>query len=109
MLELLQARDAERTRFREVLRKRVRADLLRHLSELIPGIQVIVFGSLVQEGRFHERSDVDRALEQEPVGTNFYRLTGELMERLGRPVDIVDLSRSRLAEKIRQEGERWMP
>jgi predicted nucleotidyltransferase len=107
MLELLQAREAKRSRSRELLRERVRADLRRHLTELLPGIPVVVFGSLVQEGRFHENSDIDIAIEREPESTNLYRLTGELMERLGRPVDIVDLSRSRLAEKIRREEERW--
>lgn len=109
MLDLLQARDARRARSREILRERVRVDLRRHLAELIPGTPVLVFGSLVQEGRFHEHSDIDIAVEEEPANTNLYRLTGELMERLGRPVDIVDLSRSRLAVKIRQEGEVWTP
>lgn len=109
MLDLLQARDAKLIRSREILREQVRADLRRQLADLIPGIRVIVFGSLIHPGKFHERSDIDLALEHEPEFTNLYRLTGELMERLGRPVDIIDLSRSRLAEKIRREGEVWMP
>ena len=45
--------------------------------------------------------------EQLPEGWSIYGLTGELTERMGRPVDVVLLGRSRLAGKIRREGEAW--
>ena len=107
MLDLLQTRDAARTRAREVLRMRVREDLRRHLTELLPGSKVIVFGSLTGREQFHRNSDIDLALEQLPEGWSIYGLTGELTERMGRPVDVVLLGRSRLAGKIRREGEAW--
>lgn len=109
MLDLLQARDAERRQSREALREHVRAELRRHLAELLPGVPVFVFGSLTQSGKFHAESDIDIAFDFIPPSTTLYRLTGELMERLNRPVDVIDLSESRLAGKIRREGERWMP
>ncbi len=37
-----------------------------------------------------------------------WRLTAELMERLGRPVDIVLLDECRFAKRIRREGEQWI-
>jgi predicted nucleotidyltransferase len=108
MLELLQQRDAARPAIREALRARVRERLRAHLSELLPGATVIVFGSLAHAGRFHEQSDIDIALEAEPAGMTRYGLTSELMERTGRPVDVVILNECRFADKIRGEGEAWI-
>jgi len=85
-----------------------RAQLKAALAALVPGQQVIVFGSLVKPGRFHDRSDVDLALESEPPGMDSWRLSAELMERLNRPVDVVLLKRCRFREKIRKEGEVWI-
>ena len=68
---------------------------------------MIVFGSLTKPGRFNDKSDVDIALERETPGMNSLRLTGELMERLGRPVDVVVLAKCRFQEKILREGEVW--
>ena len=68
---------------------------------------VIVFGSLVRPGRFNEQSDVDLALESEPVGMSVYQLCSLLAERLGRRVDVLLLSESRFRDKILKEGETW--
>ena len=106
-LKLLQERDDARRATGEALRARVRADLREYLSELLPGIRVIVFGSLIQPNRFHNQSDIDIALESEPLGLTRYSLTSELMERLGRPVDVLLLRECRFADKIRREGEIW--
>ena len=108
MLELLQERDTTRRDEDEALRLRVREDLRRHLSALLPGTIVIVFGSLSRSQAFHSRSDIDLALECEPERITRYGLTSELMERLGRPADVILLSESRLADKIRREGETWI-
>jgi predicted nucleotidyltransferase len=109
MLDLLQAREAQRRQSREWLREQVREELRRHLAELLPGVPVLVFGSLTQSGKFHAESDVDIAIESIPPSTTIYRLTSELMERMHRPVDVIELRESRLADKIRREGEPWMP
>ena len=91
----------------EALRLHVRKALRGHLSALLPDTTVIVFGSLTRPNAFHSRSDIDLALECEPATITRYGLTSELMERMGRPADVILLSESRLAEKIRREGETW--
>jgi len=104
---LLQQRDAQRRARRlEVLgdtRRRLRAAL----AELIPGKEVIIFGSLTKPGVFNDRSDVDLALTGSSSSVDPLRLTAELTERLGRPVDVVVLDQCRFREKIQREGERW--
>lgn len=107
MLELLKERDEARREADEALRLRVRKALREQLADLLPGMTVIVFGSLNRPHAFHSRSDIDLALESEPPGITLYGLTSELMERMGRPADIILLSESRLADKIRREGETW--
>lgn len=107
MLNLLQQRDQQNALAREALRARVREELRRHLQELAPGSQVWVFGSICHQLHFHRESDIDIAFEALPEGWELCALTGELMDRLGRPVDIILLPQSRLAAKIIKEGERW--
>jgi predicted nucleotidyltransferase len=60
-----------------------------HLSALLPGSTVIVFGSLTRPNAFHSSSDIDLALECEPAMITCYGLTSELMERMGRPADVI--------------------
>ncbi len=108
MLELLQKRDAARRDADEALRLRVRKALRSHLSALLSGSTVIVFGSLTRPHSFHSQSDIDLALKCEPHGITRYGLTSELMERMGRPADVILLSESRLADKILREGEPWI-
>ena len=107
LMTLLQKRDLVRRQRRlEVL-----ADTRRHLrialAQLIPGCRVILFGSLTKPGVFNDRSDVDLALEKEPAGVDAGWLMAELMERLGRPVDVVLLDQCRFRQKILREGEVW--
>jgi predicted nucleotidyltransferase len=105
---LLQQRAAARTRRRLEVYEETRRQLKKALAELMPGHKVILFGSLTRPGIFNDRSDVDIALESEPPQISVYRLVAELMERLGRPVDVVMLDQSRFRERIRREGEVWI-
>lgn len=105
---LLQQRDAARARRRLEVYQETRRRLRDALKELIPGHKVILFGSLTRPGLFNDRSDVDLALESEPAQMSIYRLIAELMERLGRPVDILMLDQCRFQERIRVEGEVWI-
>jgi len=104
---LLQQRDAARARRRLEVYEETRQRLKRALAELIPGHRVILFGSVTRPGVFNDRSDVDLALESEPLQMSVYRLASELMERLGRPVDILKLDKCRFRDRIRREGEVW--
>ena len=106
-MTLLQARDAARRQRRLEVRTQVRQRLREALAELMPGAKVIVFGSLTRPGVFNDRSDIDLALETEPPGLSVWRLIGELMERLGRPVDVVLLDRCRFRDQIIRQGEVW--
>ena len=105
---LLSRRDEARRAGWLVLQSRVRQELRAALEALIPGERVWVFGSLVQPGQFTDASDVDVALESEPVAMSSGRLSSELSERLARPVDVVLLAACRFRDKIRSEGEVWM-
>ncbi len=106
-MTLLQKRDAARRERRLQLYADTRRQLRTALTQVIPGTRVIVFGSLTRPGVFNDRSDIDLALEQEPPGLGTWSLSGQLMDRLHRPVDIVLLNRCRFRDKILREGEVW--
>ena len=109
MTTLLERIDLERRTDRERLRLETRDALRAALRDLLPGIPVIVLGSLTQPGRFTEASDVDLALESEPPDCSIYQLSSLLGERLGRSVDVMLLPECRFRDKILVQGERWMP
>ncbi len=106
-MTLLQKRDLARQQRRLDVFAETRRRLQSALRELIPGQRVILFGSLTRPGVFNDRSDVDLALETEPVQMSAERLISELMERLDRPVDVLLLDRCSFREKILREGEAW--
>lgn len=106
-MTLLAQMQAEKAARRERLRLAVRARLQAALGEVLPGEGCWVYGSLTRAGGYRETSDVDLALEREPVGRSLFLLGSLLEEKVGRRVDLVLLGETRLAEKIRREGERW--
>lgn len=109
MPTLLQVMEEERAARGERLRSRVRSELRDALRAVVPGTEVRVYGSLTQAGRFTETSDVDLALHAEPADMSICQLIAQLSEVLGRRVDVVLLSKTRLRDKILREGETWTP
>lgn len=107
-MTLLAHMHAEKAAHREHLRPAVWARLRAALGELLPGEACWVYGSLTRAGGYRDTSDVDLALECEPVDRSLYSLGSLFEEKIGRPVDLVLLGETRLAEKIRREGERWI-
>ena len=107
MVTRLQQLNAERLAQREALRATVRQQLRTALANLESVGKVIVFGSLVRCGVFHEDSDVDVAFEALPPGWSLYGLTAWLAEQLGRPVDVILLPECRFRGAIEREGEAW--
>jgi len=105
---LLQKRDAARRHRRLEVYEDTRRRLRAALANLIPGCKVIVFGSLTRPGLFNDCSDVDLALVEPLPPVDPLRLMSELMERLGRPVDVVLLEKCRFRQKILREGEAWI-
>lgn len=81
--------------------------LTRHLVQRFGARRVWVFGSLV-EGGFHERSDIDLAVEGLPPGAALFRAAVELDE-MASPfdVDLVPLEDARPAMRARifERGE----
>lgn len=107
METFLQRLERERRERLEAERQRMLGVLRDALGRLVPGQRVYVYGSVIRPGRFHDRSDVDLALVEEPSGRSLYGLMADLTDALGRPVDLCMLSETRLREKIQQEGELW--
>jgi predicted nucleotidyltransferase len=106
-MTLLQQRDEARRLRRLELCAQTRDRLRSALEQILPGQQVIVFGSLTKPGIFSDRSDIDLALP-EPVGKlDTLQLAAELSERMARPVDVIKLDRCRFRQRIVREGERW--
>lgn len=105
---LIQAKTRAR-RGAEEERLRIREALKRALHELLPGHSCWLYGSITTAGRFREWSDVDLAVDELPAsGPSLYLLLSLLSERVGRPVDVVVISETRLREKILREGEQWI-
>jgi predicted nucleotidyltransferase len=104
----LQQMNRQRAERNEALRVEVRERLRSVLRRLVPVDQVVVFGSLTKPHRFTNTSDIDIALETEPMETSLYQLTALLAEEMGRPVDIILLSECRFRDRIAREGEIWM-
>ena len=94
---------------REHLRRQTLADVQTLLDELAPqyGLEeAYLFGSVVKNGRFHEKSDVDIAVTSlKPEG--FFGLLSDLSLALGRDVDMVPLEHCHFAHRIREEGILW--
>jgi predicted nucleotidyltransferase len=106
-MDLLQRKEQRRRQRREEVRREVRERLKEALHQLIPGQKVVVFGSLTRAYAFHDRSDVDIALIEEPREGSRYSLQARIEERILHPVDLVILSECRFREKIEREGEAW--
>ncbi len=106
ILDRALARQRER---REQRRQELLAEALRALDELsqhVPFEHAYIFGSLTQQGHFHEDSDVDVAF----VGLrheDFFRVLAWLSRKLDTDVDIVQLEEHPLREKILREGIPW--
>jgi predicted nucleotidyltransferase len=107
-MSFLAQQTRERQEVREALFDETRRRLGEALRELAPGREFWLFGSLLHRGVFNPASDVDVAWTTLPDGMTEFQLAAKLEERLGCPVDVVDLSRSRLRAKILREGEPWI-
>lgn len=101
---------AKRTR-REIERRECLSRVFEALSTLareIPFDEAYVFGSLAKPGRFVKgSSDVDIGF----IGLrdeHFFRAGALLSTMLCSDVDVVQLEGHPLAERVKEEGIRWM-
>ncbi len=105
-----QALEQRRQRLEEARQQTLRQtfDLLDKVATPLGVDRAYVFGSVLRAGRFHERSDVDVAVEAiEPEA--FFALMSRLSSALVRDVDVVDLRKCHFAERVRETGELWTP
>lgn len=105
--QALEKRRAEWEERRRAMLARVTAAL----EEVAPAFGVrraYIFGSLAKPGRYHERSDVDVAVEWPGEG-DFFDLAAEVSRRIGQDIDILPLDRIPFADKIKREGILWEP
>lgn len=70
--------------------------------------ELLLFGSIVNPGKFSENSDVDVAVSG-LAKHDLFSFVAELSRELGRDVDVLILEESPIAEHIRRKGEPWQP
>ena len=99
----------EKRQRNETLRQKTLSHIdtvLSHLRSRYTWSEIYIFGSVLREGRFGPKSDVDFAVLGLPKH-DLYRLVGELSDALERPVDVVVLEESRMVGSIKRKGVRW--
>ena len=75
---------------------------IREISEKYHVKRVLLFGSCLDATR--ESRDIDIAVEGISP-EDFFKYYGDLMLKLSKPIDVIDLSeRSKFTKLIRQEG-----
>ena len=75
---------------------------IREISEKYHAKRVLLFGSCLDVTR--ESRDIDIAVEGISP-EDFFKYYGDLMLKLSKPIDVIDLSeRSKFTKLIRQEG-----
>ena len=97
----------------EIKKEKKRLELLERalgalsaLSREVGFKDAYVFGSVLQKKKFYYDSDIDiavRGLRDE----DFFYFMSRAAEILGRDVDVVQLERHRLKDKIIKEGLLW--
>lgn len=81
--------------------------VLDEMSDIIFFKDAFLFGTIIKPFRFFNESDVD-------IGFNglsdkdYFKAMAYLSNCLNREVDIIQLERHRLSDKIVKEGMRWM-
>lgn len=81
-------------------------DTLRTLEKKYQWDEAYLFGSIVLEGRYRRKSDIDIAL----VGLkkyDYYKFIGEISDLLNRRVDVVLLEECHFAQFIKEKGIKW--
>ena len=83
-------------------------DTLRSLEHKYRWKEAYLFGSIVKEGKYRQKSDIDIAL----LGlkkNDFYKFIGEISDLLNRRVDVVLLEECHFAQSIKEKGIKWSP
>jgi len=109
MTELLEThlkkieREKEKKRI-ELLRKI--SDALNKLSEEITFREAYIFGSVLKPRKFYYDSDIDIAVSG-LANKDFFLFMSRLADLLGRDIDVLQIEKHRLKDKIIKEGLLW--
>lgn len=93
----------------EMMRKQMLEHLLRSLPQLAARYgfaRAYVFGSLTKKGRFRKNSDVDVAVEG-LTDERYFTFMAELSELMGREVDVIQIEKHHLKNRILEIGLEW--
>jgi len=93
----------------EKSRQQTLKQLLRSLPQLATRYgfeRAYVFGSLTKKGRFRKNSDVDVAVEG-LSDEKYFTFMAELSDLMGREVDVVQIERHHLKERVIESGIEW--
>ena len=104
------ARLKEQARLEEKRKEMVKRidDVLTVLYKKYNLDEVYLFGSVSQEGKFRQKSDIDIAVK----GLNkfdYYKFVGEISELINSRVDVVLMEECHFADFIREKGRKWNP
>ncbi|MDZ7360782.1 MAG: nucleotidyltransferase domain-containing protein [candidate division KSB1 bacterium] len=99
----------KKRRENEKSRQQTLRQLLRALPQLATRYgfeRAYVFGSLAKKGRFRNNSDVDIAVEG-LTDEKYFKFMAALYDLLGREVDVIQIERHHLKERIIETGIEW--
>lgn len=91
------------------MREQMLQQLLRSLPQLAARYRfarAYVFGSLTKKGGFQKASDVDVAVEGLP-DEKYFAFMAELSDLLGREVDVIQIEKHHLKNRILEIGLEW--
>jgi predicted nucleotidyltransferase len=80
--------------------------ILKNMQNVIPFKQAYIFGSITKSNDFNEKSDIDIAFLGLPK-ERLFETIAYLSRKLLKDVDVIELERSPLKEKILKEGINW--
>jgi uncharacterized protein len=104
-IEILQIQSETREKIRKKVWMQVEV-ALDTLSEAYSWDEVYIFGSLIREGKFSSKSDVDIAIK----GLNKFQhfsFVGDFSLLLGRDVDVIRLEDCHFSNSITSGGIKW--
>jgi len=90
-----------------------RQEIIQQLQRLLPELaskygftRAYIFGSLAKTGRFHNHSDVDIAVAG-LTDEKYFAFMAELSSQLAREVDVVQIEKHHMRERIIESGIVW--
>jgi hypothetical protein len=104
--QIIQMRRDRQERDRHLTLQKVHQWLNEHASNY--GIhRAFIFGSVTRPRHFHDRSDVDVAVEQINPDT-FFQAMADLSDWVERDVDLIELEKCPFQDRIRETGIEWI-